>query len=229
VNVPRLYLITDRHATRGRPLAQVVAAALQGAEPFRRADGRLPVAVAVRDKDLAGGALFALAREVAAITNAAGADLFVNGRVDVALACGATGVHLPADGLSPSDVRAISPQLAIAVSTHTPADIAAAAQAGASFAVFGPVFDTPSKQGVLAPRGLRGLADAARGALPVIALGGVTPDNAAGCLEAGAAGVACIRAVLAASDPLQVARAFLSHFRHEKTSGPDGESRRFVS
>lgn len=88
--VPRLYLITDRHATGGRPLRDVVAAALHGAGPAAS-----QVAVQLREKDLPARALVELARELRAITTAAGAGLFINDRVDVALAVNADGVHLP--------------------------------------------------------------------------------------------------------------------------------------
>src|SRR3954471_9215048 len=121
--VPRLYLITDRRATAGRPLVEIVTRALHGAERFRDREGLLPMAVCLREKDLAGRELLALARALVAVTTAAGAQLFVNGRVDVALAAGAHGVHLPGDGLAPADVRAIAPALAIAVSAHTKKDI----------------------------------------------------------------------------------------------------------
>jgi thiamine-phosphate pyrophosphorylase len=213
---PRLYLITDRAATEGRPLGQVVAAALRGLEPFRAADGTLPIAVSLREKDLGGRALLVLARELAALTRAARARLFINGRVDVALAAGADGVHLPGDGLAPADVRAIAPALAIAVSTHTKKDVDAAADAGVAFAVFGPVFDTPSKRGILKPVGLLALRAATRSRLPVLALGGVTPRDAGACARAGAAGIACIRAILGASDPGSAAADFFRGFDAEK-------------
>jgi thiamine-phosphate pyrophosphorylase len=98
---PALYLITDRHATGGRPLGEVVAAALRGAAGFRRPDGRLPIAISLREKDLSAAELHALAIQIAGLTRAAGADLYVNGRLDVALACGAAGVHLPGNHLIP--------------------------------------------------------------------------------------------------------------------------------
>jgi thiamine-phosphate pyrophosphorylase len=213
---PRLYIVTDRDATAGRPLPQVVAAALRGVEPFREADGTLPVAVSLREKDLGGRELLALARELAAITRAARARLFINGRVDVALAAGADGVHLPGNGLAPADVRAIAPMLAIAVSTHTKKEIEVAAQAGVAFAVFGPVFDTPSKRGILTAVGLLELREAARSHLPVLALGGITHRDAGACARAGAAGIACIRAVLGASDPGSSAAEFVRGFDAEK-------------
>ena len=208
---PALYLITDRHATGGRALLDVLARALAAAQPYRATDGRLPVAVSLREKDLSGAALTLLAQDVRRLTKNAGAELYINGRVDVALACAADGVHLPADAPHPGDVRVIAPMLAIACSTHTPDEVKLAAKAGADFVVFGPIFETPSKRFLLQPRGINVLTAAANVAgIPVLALGGITPANAHACLQAGAAGVACIRAVLDAPDPGSATVAFLA-------------------
>ncbi|HUJ28684.1 MAG TPA: thiamine phosphate synthase, partial [Myxococcales bacterium] len=124
--------------------------------------------------------------------------LLVNDRADVALAAGADGVHLPARGLKAADARALGVKL-IGESIHTAAE---AAQSQADFCVFAPVFDTPGKEA----RGLDELARAARATpRPVLALGGVDASNARRCIDAGAAGVACIRAVLGAKDPAAAA------------------------
>jgi thiamine-phosphate pyrophosphorylase len=208
---PALYLITSRDATAGRSLVRVVEAALAAAVPFRRRNGRLPIAVSLREKDLSAAEQIALGRELICATSAAGADLFINSRLDIALALGAQGVHLPAAGISPHEVRAAVPHLRVGLSTHTPEEIAAAR--GVDFVVFGPVFETPSKIGVLAPRGLDRLRAAAALGVPVLALGGVTPDNAAACRASGAQGVACIRAILAAEDVAAATVAFLARFR----------------
>src|SRR6185436_3027726 len=121
-------------------LPQVIAEALRGAVEFRGQNGDLPVAISLREKDLSGRELLALAREIIAVTRPARAALLINGRLDVALAAGADGIHLPADGLAPADVRAIAPHLTIGVSTHAPHELEAAARQGASFAVYGPIF-----------------------------------------------------------------------------------------
>jgi thiamine-phosphate pyrophosphorylase len=212
VTAPRLYLITDRRATGGRPLGAVVAAALAGAERFRLPDGRLPVAVQLREKDLPARELLALAGVLRAVTAAARAELFVNDRLDVAVACRADGVHVPASGLPPEEARRLAPRLRVAVSTHDPAEVARARAAGADFAVFGPVFETPSKRAFGPARGLEALRAAAARGLPVLALGGVTPERADTCRAAGASGVSCIRAVLGAPDPGAVTAAFLARF-----------------
>jgi thiamine-phosphate pyrophosphorylase len=193
--VPRVYLITDRQATGGRQLCDVVAAALQGAGPAAS-----QVAVQLREKDLSARALVELARKLRAVTSAAGAALFVNERVDVALAANADGVHLPAGALSIPEVRSLAPNLGIAVSTHDRSEVESAAQAGADFVVFGPVFDTPSKRVYGAPKGLQALQRACSCSIPVIALGGIDNSNADSCVRMGAYGIAAIRALMAADD-----------------------------
>jgi len=215
---PRLYIITDRRATGGRPLASVVEAALSATT--RAAVPPAALAVQLREKDLEGAALVALARELRAVTAAAGVALYVNDRVDVALAVGADGVHLGARTLAPADVARVAPSLAVAVSTHTRLDVHLAARApGVRFAVFGPVFDTPSKRAYGDPVGLPGLwANAAFG-VPLLALGGVTPAQARACLDAGALGVACVRAVMAADDPAQVVCDFFEAFSGRSSVG----------
>ena len=213
---PVVYIITDRLATGGRPLLEVLAAALAGADSQRGSDGRLPVAVCVRDKDLPTAELTSLAKSVRALTKKFRAELFVNGRVDVALAAQADGVHLPTDGIAAEDVRAISRTARIAASTHTLDEVLLAARERLDFVVHGPVFATPSKQGVLTPRGLEGLRDVCGRGVPVLALGGIFPDHARLCREAGAAGVAVIRAVLASSDPAGQMVGFLAGYRQPK-------------
>ncbi len=129
------------------------------------------------------------------------APLLVNDRADVALAARADGVHLPAHGLPVAGARALGIGL-IGVSVHSPDDVARAAREGADFAVFAPVFETPGK----VASGEAALALACRAApIPVLALGGVDETNAPRCIQAGARGVACIRAVLGASDPAAAA------------------------
>jgi thiamine-phosphate pyrophosphorylase len=201
---PRVYLVTDRHATAGRSLAAVVRDALSGLDGTAGS-----VAVQLREKDLGGQALVALGRELRAVTAEAGARLYINDRVDVALAIGADGVHLGGGALSPTDVRAVAPGLGIAVSTHAVAEVSAL-RAGppVDFCVFGPVFDTPSKQRYGPPLGLPSLADACATGVPVLAIGGIDDRRATACVTAGASGVACIRAVLSAASPAQVLRRF---------------------
>ena len=203
---PLLYLITDRKATGGRPLLEVVAAALTGIAGSGLAPG--DVAVQLREKDLEGRALAELGRALRATTAAAGVRLFINDRIDVALAVGADGVHLGGTSLTPAEARAISPALAVAVSTHGIADVRAAV-GKAAFAVFGPIHETPSKRAYGPPLGISALAEAVRLALPdlpLLALGGIDARDVPEVVAAGAHGVACIRPVVAATDPAAAVR-----------------------
>ncbi|HUI24903.1 MAG TPA: thiamine phosphate synthase [Candidatus Kryptonia bacterium] len=191
----RLYLVTDRSQTNGRPLVDVVAAAVRGGVD----------AVQLREKDLPTRALLELARRLLPVCRQHGARLLINDRIDVALAAGADGVHLPATSFACRDARRlVGRNLLIGVSTHSIADIEAAAEAGADFVVLGPIYATPSKAAFGAPLGAEMLAAASRrAALPVLAIGGIDATNAASIMRSGAAGIAVVRAVCAAADPQQ--------------------------
>jgi thiamine-phosphate pyrophosphorylase len=118
----------------------------------------------------------------------------VNSRVDVALAAGAAGAHLPSGSLAPKTWRPITPPgFLFGVSCHSLIEVRAAEEEGANYVVFGPVFPPLSKPSRVPAVGLAGLARAAAAVkIPVLALGGVTCANATACVEAGAAGVAGI-------------------------------------
>jgi thiamine-phosphate pyrophosphorylase len=193
--VIRLYLVTDRRLVSDLPSA--VRAALSGIPPGT-------AAVQLREKDLPAARLLDLARQLVPICRAASAPLLVNDRADVALAAGADGVHLPSQGIPVAQARSLLGRgKLVGASCHTPAEIADAHAADADFALFGPVWDSPGKIG----QGLAALKGAVRASpLPVLAIGGVTPETARLAIDAGAAGVACIRAVLAALDPAAAAR-----------------------
>ena len=184
----RLYLITDRTRTHGRPLtAALQAAAHAGVQ-----------AVQVREKALAPREQYALVEEIRGALAPLGVRVLINERADIACAAKLAGVHLTATGLSPAAARCCLPDEAlVGVSTHTLAEARFAAEFGADFVTFGPVFFTPSKAGYGAPRGLEALHDVcAAVSLPVFALGGVTPQRVHACLDAGAHGVAAISALL---------------------------------
>ena len=177
------YYITDRHRCPSDLLDCIEANARRGVRWIQ-----------VREKDLAARDLLALARAAVDRVRPWGTSVLVNGRLDIALAAQAHGVHLPSDAPPASELRRIVPSgFLIAVSTHTRAEVVRAAQEGADLAVFGPVFPTLSKPGLREIPGLQGLRDACGGVrMPVAALGGVTEDRAQACQAAGAAAIAGI-------------------------------------
>ena len=150
-----------------------------------RAVPRGAVAIQIREKDLDGGALLALARDVIAVARPAGAPVWINDRVDVALAAGADGVHLPERGMAIADARALAAgRLAIGGSRHS---AEAARATGADWVQLGPIFETPGKG---PPLGIAALADSG-----AIAVGGIdSAERAEACARAGAEAVAVIRA-----------------------------------
>jgi thiamine-phosphate pyrophosphorylase len=157
--------------------------------------------IQLREKDLPVRQLESLAREAVHILrefSTGRTKLLINSRVDVAMSVCADGVHLRSNDLSPVDVRracraAGNERLpVIAVSCHTEAEVARAADAGADFAVFGPVFEKKDSPDFIV-RGIDRLHSACDYNIPVLALGGVTHENAPLCLKAGAQGVAGIR------------------------------------
>jgi thiamine-phosphate diphosphorylase len=205
---PLVTIVTDRQLTNGpEGLPRSLARALEALAIRGQGCDREPrdVLVHLREKDLGGRELLALALAVGAVTRAAGVRLFVNDRVDVALAAGADGVHLGGGGLSAADARSIAPELAVSVATHSVAEVErAAADPAVTFAVLGPIFDTPAKRRFgLPPLGLEALsaASARAGELPIVAIGGIDAERARQCFDAGASGIACIRGVLTAPDP----------------------------
>ena len=195
----RLYFVTDRKQTANRPLTDVVHAALDGGVR----------AVQLREKDLEGRELYALAEELRALTRRYRAHLLVNDRIDVALAVEADGVHLGQHSFSVEDARRLlGAGKLIGVSTHSQPEIDAAQEA--DFIVFGPVYYTPSKAAYGEPQGLDRLrAAVAHSALPVFAIGGIKTARVPEVLETGAHGIAMISALSVATDPAQAARELL--------------------
>jgi thiamine-phosphate pyrophosphorylase len=195
--------------TAGARLLLIADGSAGHVEALRAALGVLPrggVLVQVRAPGLPARALLERVHAVQGACLRTGAPVLVNDRADVLLASGASGLHLPAAGLPCAEARRlVGPERLLGVSCHGVAEVAAAAAAGADYALFSPIFAVPGKG---PPQGLSGLSAAARSAaIPVFALGGVDPSNALACLEAGARGVACIRSVLGAPDPAAAARA----------------------
>ena len=195
----RLYFVTDRKQTADRPLADVVHAALDGGVR----------AVQLREKDLEGRELYALAERLRALTARYQAQLLVNDRLDVALAVEADGVHLGQHSFAVKNARRLlGAGKLIGVSTHSRQEITAAQ--GADFIVFGPVYYTPSKADYGEPQGLDRLrAAVVHSTVPVFAIGGIKTGRVPEILETGAHGIAMISAISAAPDPTQAARELL--------------------
>ena len=198
-----LYLISDRHIlTDGRDLVETVRQALAGGVR----------AVQLREKDLPAAALYTLARQLRGLTRETGARLLINDRIDVALAVDADGVHLGGDSLPVAVARRLlGPDRLLGVSTHRADEIVRAAEQGADFVTFGPVYATPSKLPSGDPVGLDALRQAcATAPIPVFALGGVTAAHVPELQEGGCTRAACIGAILTAADPAEAARTFLT-------------------
>jgi thiamine-phosphate pyrophosphorylase len=197
----RLSLVTDRSQTRGRDLAALVEECLEAGLP----------AVQVREKDLSAAELAALCRRLREPTRKHGALLIVNDRADVALAVGADAVQRTHASLSVAEIRAVAEtRLRIGASVHSWQDAVTAEAEGADWVVFGPIYDTASKRQYGAPQGLSKLERTVRAvSIPVIAIGGITPDRVAEVRAAGAHGVGAISAILSADSPATATRRFL--------------------
>ncbi|MCU1263804.1 MAG: thiE [Acidobacteria bacterium] len=190
---PITYLITGGETT---------AATTPSTDDFTRLLKLISAAVAagiyliqLREKELSARVLYELTLRAVAFTQGSSTRLLVNDRADIAQAAGANGVHLTANSLSTEIVRRTTgSDFLIGVSTHSIGEACRARDEGADFAVFGPVFQTASKRNYGEPLGLKRLAEVtfALAPFPILALGGVTIDNAPDCLRAGAAGLAGI-------------------------------------
>ena len=197
----RLIVVTDPACGAGRSVVEVVRAALRGGAP----------AIQLRAKDATARETVALARLLRAETRAAGALLFVNDRVDVALAAGADGAHLGDDDLPLAAARAIVPPgFLLGMSADAPEGALRAARCGADYVGAGPVYATASKADAgeaVGPERIAAVAAAA--GVPVVGIGGIDASNAGEVVRAGAAGVAVISAVMRAADPEAATRELL--------------------
>ncbi len=180
---PLLCYITDRSGVSGGDVLAVIEQAIAAGVDL----------IQIREKNLPTTLLLTLVEAAVSRARGTASRVLVNDRLDVALAAGADGVHLPASGFPVAEVRRQYPALLIGASCHNLDELRRAEQGGADFAVFGPVFRPLSKESVMPALGLERLTEAARAVrIPVLALGGITVENAADCLRAGAAGLAAI-------------------------------------
>jgi thiamine-phosphate pyrophosphorylase len=194
----RLYLVTDAGLSRGRPAAEVVAAAIRGGVTM----------VQYREKSAATLAMLEEAREIRRLCARAGVPFIVNDRLDVALAAGADGVHVGQDDLPAAAARRlIGPDRILGVSAGTPEEARRAQEDGADYIGASPIFATPTKPDAPPAMGVEGLRRlAAAVSVPVVAIGGMNARNAALIVAAGAAGAAVVSAIVAAEDVEAAAR-----------------------
>lgn len=198
LNKPLLSLITDRQILNA-PATETNLTNLVNL-CLRAAQAGIDI-IQIREKDLPTNQLSDLVSTIVNQLNALPNNhtrLVVNDRLDIALCCGANGVHLPSAGLPLASVRKLVKErgltdFIIGISAHSVAEAQAAAQQGADYILLGPIFDTPSKRAYGAPLGLAVLKETSNLPCPIFALGGIDKDNYTNVLECGAAGLAAIR------------------------------------
>ena len=205
-----LCYVTDRHLLGPEEEARVDALV----EQIRRGVAAGIDWIQIREKDLSGRRLSELTRDAVAAAAGTATRIIVNDRLDIALGRGAAGVHLGEESVPVAEVTrwrrtdAAQRHFLVGASCHSLAAAQQAERDGADYVFFGPVFDTPAKRKFGPPQGLDRLAEVCRAVrVPVLAIGGVTLENAADCLRSGAAGLAAIRLFQEAPDlPAIVAR-----------------------
>jgi thiamine-phosphate pyrophosphorylase len=204
--LPPLYAILDADLTLSRGLRP-----LDVVEGWLDAGVRL---IQIRAKSWTGGPFLDLAEQVVARARPTGATVIVNDRADVARLAGADGVHVGQDDLQPADVRGIlAPRQIVGLSTHSDDQVEKALREPIDYLAIGPVFRSATRMAIDTPVGEAGVAAAARRARPtgrpVVAIGGITEENAPRVLASGAASVAVIAALLD-GDPRAQARRLLA-------------------
>jgi len=198
---PPLLVITDRSQAR-RSLTEIAEAAFRGGCRW----------LSLREKDLPAAERRALLAELVELGQPFGAVVMAHDDIDAVKATGAAGVHLPG-GSDPAAARHRLPQGLIGVSAHSATEAVAQLGAGADYVALSPIFLTDSKPGYGPAVGLDALAAAAPNAPgPIVALGGIAPDNAAQCLTAGARGIAVMGEIMRAADPEAAIRRLLAAF-----------------
>lgn len=193
-----LYLVTDKALAGPRGVFETVRLAVAGGVTM----------VQLRDPDAKGRALTEEARHLAVLLRSEGIPFIVNDRVDVAVAAGAGGVHVGQSDMRPGDARAlIGPDRILGLSITEPAKLDPADLAVVDYLGVGPIFSTltkPDAAPALGLAGLRLIRSLTR--LPIVAIGGISADNAASVIAAGADGVSVVSAIVAAADPAAEAR-----------------------
>ncbi len=202
MSLPGLYAVLDAEvaAAHGWTLADLARAVLDGGAQLLQ----------VRAKASPSANLLSLSRSIVALAEPYGARVVVNDRPDIATLAAAAGVHLGQDDLTPEDARAIvGADAIVGLSTHTAAQVADAAARPVSYIAVGPVFATRTKDTGFAPVGLDLVRRAAETGRPVVAIGGITLDQAAAVLAAGATSLAVIADLLVDRNPAARVRAWV--------------------
>ena len=197
----RLFVVTDRHQTNGRPLVPLLQRVLTVGAP----------AIQLRERDLSAKELVTLAREVQAVMASRRSQLLINDRIDVALALEGVGVHLRSNSLPVSVARQLlGAQRLLGISVHAVEEAVQVESQGVDYIVLGPIYETPTKQMFGPPLGIQTLEKACRLVrIPIIGIGGVTAARVREMRCAGAFGVAVITAVLGAVNVESAARELL--------------------
>jgi len=190
----RLYLVTDQPSLRGRSLLDVVQAAVKGGV----------TCVQLREKNASSRDFYALAIALMDLLRPLNVPLIINDRIDIALACGAQGVHLGQSDLPVAAARKLLPaEVFIGWSVETELEVTQSASLPVDYLGVSPVFATPTKTDTATPWGLSGLQQVrTQSPLPLVAIGGIHLHNAAEVLRAGADSLAVVSAICSADDPL---------------------------
>jgi len=200
----RLVMITSEDLAGPNDVVNVVQRALSAGAP----------SIQLRAKEATARELTAMVQVLLPSVRAAGSLLFVNDRLDVALAAGADGVHLGPDDLPVRDVRStVADDFIVGYSTDDPEEAAQAQADGADYLGSGTVYATTNKSDpgeVIGVEGLRRVVEAV--SIPVVGIGGITPDRAEAVAETGASGIAVIGAVMSAADPGDAVRRLMAPF-----------------
>ncbi|ACF46045.1 Thiamine-phosphate diphosphorylase [Prosthecochloris aestuarii DSM 271] len=209
--LPRLYMVTYSRVFSfpEEKLPSLVSSAVS----------RSRIIVQLREKHLDTARLYTLAARLQSAINKSDSLLFINERSDIALAVGANGVHMPEQSCPLSATRSICPGLYTGKSTHSVQSAITAEQDGADYLLFGPVFDTPLKRKYGPPQGVKQLGEICKNvSVPVFAIGGITPENAASCLDEGAYGLAAMSLFASPTNLHRTIESFqtiLNHVHHE--------------
>ena len=216
-----LYLVTDRALSLGRSTVEVVRAAIRGGVSC----------VQLREKGCSTREFMDEARLLKALLAGTGVPLFINDRLDVALAVGADGVHLGQNDLPIADARRlVGNRMIIGISAESVADAIRAEAEGADYIGASPVFTTSTKTDTAPPLGLDGLRAIRRAVqLPLVAIGGIDADNASQVLRAGADGLAVVSAIVSAPCPRTAAAGLRQRIQSTHNEEPACKQRSTIT